>query len=236
MQIKDLLSESKQTTNEAPMGMLNKFGNKVASTFGSDQATGRLKSGDVANKLFSSFNQYLGQSGQQPTWPVVSKWLQSNKYPIKMAQKVVQGAKADAAIPQGPSMMDRAKSGARQVGNKIKQGAEKVANYAMDKAGAPGEFAEGKISEASGAPLDKKTLEKVFTAAAQEAAQVVQQRKQGDAGSQRNRNTRSQNGQQGLSVQDGGKSQGGDAKLAQRVGNLEKEVAALKGSGKQKAA
>ena len=132
--------------DEAPMGMLNKLGNKVMSKFGSDASTGKLKSGDVANKLYSAFNQYLGQSGQQPTWPVVSKWLQSNKYPIKMAQKVVQGAKADAAIPQGPSMLDRAKSGAQQVGNKIKQGAEKVANYAMDKAGAPGEFAEGKIN------------------------------------------------------------------------------------------
>ena len=217
--------------DEAPMGMLSKFGNKVMSKFGSDTSTGKLKSGDVANKLYSAFNQYLGQSGQQPTWPVVSKWLQSNKYPIKMAQKVVQGAKADAAIPQGPSMLDRAKSGAQQVGNKIKQGAEKVANYAMDKAGAPGEFAEGKISEATGAPLDKKTLEKVFMAAAQEAAVVVQQRKQG--GGQPNQRN---NGQQQLSVQQGGKSQGGDAKLAQRVDNLEKEVAALKGSGEQNAA
>ena len=219
--------------DEAPMGMLNKLGNKVMSKFGSDTSTGKLKSGDVANKLYSAFNQYLGQSGQQPTWPVVSKWLQSNKYPIKMAQKVVQGAKADAAIPQGPSMLDRAKSGAQQVGNKIKQGAEKVANYAMDKAGAPGEFAEGKISEATGAPLDKKTLEKVFMAAAQEAAVVVQQRKQ--SGGQQNQR-QGNNGQQQLSVQQGGKSQGGDAKLAQRVDNLEKEVAALKGSGEQNAA
>jgi hypothetical protein len=230
MKITELVMESRKI-DEAPMGMLSKFGNKVMSKFGSDTSTGKLKSGDVANKLYSAFNQYLGQSGQQPTWPVVSKWLQSNKYPIKMAQKVVQGAKADAAIPQGPSMLDRAKSGAQQVGNKIKQGAEKVANYAMDKAGAPGEFAEGKISEATGAPLDKKTLEKVFMAAAQEAAVVVQQRKQG--GGQPNQRN---NGQQQLSVQQGGKSQGGDAKLAQRVDNLEKEVAALKGSGEQNAA
>lgn len=230
MKITELVTESHKI-DEAPMGMLSKFGNKVMSKFGSDTSTGKLKSGDVANKLYSAFNQYLGQSGQQPTWPVVSKWLQSNKYPIKMAQKVVQDAKADAAIPRGPSMLDRAKSGARQVGNKIKQGAEQVADYAMDKAGAPREFAEGKISEATGAPLDKKTLEKVFMAAAQEAAVVVQQRKQG--GGQSNQKN---NGQQQLSVQQGGKSQGGDAKLAQRVSNLEAEVAALKGSGEQNAA
>lgn len=229
MQIKELVTESRKI-DEAPMGMLNKFGNKVASKFGSDQATGRLKSGDVANKLYSAFNQYLGQSGQQPTWPVVSKWLQSNKYPIKMAQKVVQGAKADAAIPKGPGMMQRAGAAINKAGGKIRQGAEKVANYAMDKAGAPGEFAEGKLKEAAGAPLDKKTLEKVFTAAAQEAAQVVQQRKQGNIGGGQQRG--------GLSVQQGGKSQGqgGDAKLAQRVSNLEAEVAALKGTGKKKAA
>ena len=217
--------------DEAPMGMLSKFGNKVMSKFGSDTSTGKLKSGDVANKLYSAFNQYLGQSGQQPTWPVVSKWLQSNKYPIKMAQKVVQGAKADAAIPQGPSMMQRAGDGINKIGGKIRQGAEKVANYAMDKAGAPGEFAEGKIREATGAPLDKKTLEKVFMAAAQEAAVVVQQRKQG--GGQQNQR-QGNNGQQQLSVQQGGKSQGGDAKLAQRVDNLEAEVAALKGSDRRR--
>lgn len=227
MKITELVTESRKI-DEAPMGMLNKFGNKIASKFGSDQATGRLKSGDVANKLFSAFNQYLGQSGEQPTWPVVSKWLQSNKYPIKAAQKVVQGAKAQAAIPKGPSLGQRAGAAINNAGGKIRQGAEKVANYAMDKAGAPGEFAEGKINEASGAPLDKKTLEKVFIAAAQEAAVIVQQRKQGSG---------QQGGQKGgLSVQQGGKSQGGDAKLAQRVSNLEQEVAALKGSGKKRAA
>lgn len=227
MKITELVTESRKI-DEAPMGMLNKFGNKIASKFGSDQATGRLKSGDVANKLFSAFNQYLGQSGEQPTWPVVSKWLQSNKYPIKAAQKVVQGAKAQAAIPKGPSLGQRAGAAINNAGGKIRQGAEKVANYAMDKAGAPGEFAEGKINEASGAPLDKKTLEKVFIAAAQEAAVIVQQRKQGGG---------QQGGQKGgLSVQQGGKSQGGDAKLAQRVSNLEQEVAALKGSGKKRAA
>lgn len=220
--------------DEAPMGMLNKFGNKVMSKFGSDQATGKLKSGDVANKLYSAFNQYLGQSGQQPTWPVVSKWLQSNKYPIKMAQKVVQGAKADAAIPKGPGIIDRAKSAGSAIGGKIRQGAEKVANYAMDKAGAPGEFAEGKINEASGAPLDKKTLEKVFTAAAQEAAVVVQQRKQG--GGQQNQRQGNDGQQSRLNVQQGGKSQSGDAKLAQRVDNLEAEVAALKGGKTKKVA
>ena len=224
--------------DEAPMGMLSKFGNKVMSKFGSDTSTGKLKSGDVANKLYSAFNQYLGQSGQQPTWPVVSKWLQSNKYPIKMAQKVVQGAKADAAIPQGPSMLDRAKSGAQQVGNKIKQGAGYVKdkiNKGLDAASDAAMSHVGvNMREAVAAPLDKKTLEKVFMAAAQEAAVVVQQNKQNkmNGGGQQNQR-QGNNGQQQLSVQQGGKSQGGDAKLAQRVDNLEKEVAALKDSGKQ---
>jgi hypothetical protein len=231
MKITELVMESRKI-DEAPMGMLNKLGNKVMSKFGSDTSTGKLKSGDVANKLYSAFNQYLGQSGQQPTWPVVSKWLQSNKYPIKMAQKVVQGAKADAAIPQGPSTMDRVKSAGRSALDKGKELGNRARN-AMKPTGTANNLA-GAVSEAVAAPLDKKTLEKVFMASAQEAAVVVQQRKQG--GGQQNQR-QGNNGQQGgLNVQQGGKSQGGDAKLAQRVDNLEAEVAALKGSSNKNAA
>jgi hypothetical protein len=221
MRIKELVMESRKI-DEAPMGMLNKFGNKVASKFGSDQATGRLKSGDVANKLYSAFNQYLGQSGQQPTWPVVSKWLEANKYPIKKARQVVQSAKADAAMPKGPGVMDKIKQGAGNIKNKISTGMNNMANKAMDAAGAPDAMGEGKINEAQSAPLDKKTLEKVFMAAAQEAAVIVQQRKQAKAGGGQQQGQRG-----GLSVQQGGKSQGSDPQLAQAVGDLEQRVSNL---------
>jgi len=218
--------------DEAPMGMLSKFGNKVMSKFGSDTSTGKLKSGDVANKLYSAFQQYLGQSGEQPTWPVVKNWLTSNKYPTKRALKVFQGAKADAAIPQGPSLGTRIKDAGsaalakgKELGGKIKT--------AMTPTGTA-DLSQGNVLEAADPPLDKKTLEKVFMAAAQEAAVVVQQQKQDkmNGGGQQNQR-QGNNGQQQLSVQQGGKSQGGDAKLAQRVDNLEKEVAALKGSGEK---
>jgi hypothetical protein len=229
MQIKELVTESRKI-DEAPMGMLNKFGNKVMSKFGSDTSTGKLKSGEIANKLYSAFNQYLGQSGQQPTWPVVKNWLVSNKYPVKMAQKIVTGANAAAKIPKGPSMGQRIGGKIRQGGayvkDKISKGLDAASDAAMNHVGL-------NMREAVAAPLDKKTLEKVFMAAAQEAAVVVQQQKQNkmSGGSQ-------QKQRGGLSVQQGGKSQGqgGDAKLAQRVSNLEAEVAALKGSGKKKAA
>jgi hypothetical protein len=237
MKITELVMESRKI-DEAPMGMLNKLGNKVMSKFGSDASTGKLKSGEVANKLYSSFNQYLGQSGEQPTWPVVKNWLTSNKYPTKRALKVFQGAKADAAIPQGPSLGTRVKDAGRAGLDKAKELGGKI-KTAMTPTGTA-DLSQGNVLEAADPPLDKKTLEKVFMAAAQEAAVVVQQQKQDKMNGGRQQNQRQgNNGQQsqtGLSVQQGGKSQGGDAKLAQRVDNLEAEVAALKGSSNQNAA
>lgn len=235
MKITELVMESRKI-DEAPMGMLNKLGNKVMSKFGSDASTGKLKSGDVANKLYSAFNQYLGQSGQQPTWLVVSNWLQSNKYPIKMAKKVADGAKAAAKIPQGPSLGTRVKDAGRAALAKGQELGGKIKTAITPKGSA--DLSQGNVLEAVAQPLDKKTLEKVFLAAAQEAAVVVQQNKQNkmNGGGQQNQR-QGNNGQQGgLNVQQGGKSQGGDAKLAQRVDNLEAEVAALKGSGEQNAA
>jgi len=223
MKITELVTESRRI-DEAPMGMLNKFGNKIASKFGSDKSTGKLKSGDVANKLYSAFNQYLGQSGQQPTWPVVKNWLVSNKYPVKMAQKVYDGAKAAAKIPQGPSFGDKAKDVGRAALDKGKQLGGKI-KTAMTPTGSA-DLSQGNVLEAAGAPLDKKTLEKVFMAAAQEAAVVVQQQNQ-----QRS----------GMSGQQGGKSsQGADPQitqavsdLEQRVSNLEKQAGATKPARKR---
>jgi hypothetical protein len=223
MKITELVTESRKI-DEAPMGMLNKFGNKVLSKFGNDKSTGKLKSGEVANKLYSAFNQYLGQSGQQPTWPVVSKWLQANKYPIKQAQKVVQGAKDAAKIPQGPSFGDKVKDVGRAALDKGKQIGGKI-KTAMTPTGSA-DLSQGNVLEATGAPLDKKTLEKVFMAAAQEAAVIVQQRKQDKAGGGQQQGQRG-----GLSVQQGGK----DPQMAQKVDDLEQRVSNLEqqaGAGK----
>jgi hypothetical protein len=229
------------------MGMLSKFGNKVMSKFGSDTSTGKLKSGDVANKLYSAFNQYLGQSGEQPTWKVISGWLQSNKYPIDKAKAIAYQSAKDAAIPKGPGVATRAGNALKKGWNDTKaavgKGIDKLDKYAMSKTNIG--MREGRAED--NAPLDSKTVEKIFMAAAQQAAVITQQNKQnkmngGGQQNQRQRNNGQQNqnqgntGQQQLSVQQGGKSQDGDAKLAQRVSNLEAEVAALKGSGKKKAA
>ena len=224
MKITELVTESRKI-DEAPMGMLNKFGNKIASKFGSDKSTGKLKSGDIANKLYSAFNQYLGQSGQQPTWPVVKNWLVSNKYPVKMAQKVVDGAKAAAKIPQGPSLGQRAGAAINKAGGKIRQGAGYVKDKINKGLDAAGDAAMNHVGlnmrEAVAAPLDKKTVEKIFMAAAQEAAQVVQQQKQNkmrDGGQQRS----------GMSVQQGGKSsQDTDPQITQAVSDLEQRVSSL---------
>jgi hypothetical protein len=214
------------------------------SKFGSDASTGKLKSGEVANKLYSSFNQYLGQSGQEPTWPVVKNWLQSNKYPTSRAEKIVKAAGAAARIPKGPGMLQKTGAKIKQgydaakqgVGNAVTNVKNRMDQAAADAAGGLPGMREGRINEANSPPLDKKTLEKVFLTAAQEAAQVVQQKKQNGGQQNQRQGNNGQQSQTGLSVQQGGKSQGGDAKLAQRVDNLEAEVAALKGSSNQNAA
>ena len=221
--------------DEAPMGMLNKLGNKVMSKFGSDASTGKLKSGEVANKLYSSFNQYLGQSGQEPTWPVVKNWLQSNKYPTSRAEKIVKAAGAASRIPKGPGMLQRTGAKIKQgydsakqgVGNAVTNVKNRMDQAASDAAGGLPGMREGSINEANSPPLDRKTLEKVFLTAAQEAAQVVQQKKQNNmGGGQQSQQGNGQQGRNGLTVQQGGKSQGqgSDPQLQQAVSDLSQRV------------
>jgi hypothetical protein len=242
MKITELVMESRKI-DEAPMGMLNKLGNKVMSKFGSDASTGKLKSGEVANKLYSSFNQYLGQSGQEPTWPVVKNWLQSNKYPTSRAEKIVKAAGAASRIPKGPGMLQRTGAKIKQgydaakqgVGNAVTNVSNRMDQAASDAAGGLPGMREGSINEANSPPLDKKTLEKVFLTAAQEAAQVVQQKKQNNMGGGQQGNN-GQQGRNGLTVQQGGKgqSQGGDPQLQQAVSDLSQRVDQLeKQSGGQ---
>lgn len=217
MKITELLTESRKI-DEAPMGMLNKFGNKVLSKFGNDKSTGKLKSGDVANKLYSAFNQYLGQSGQQPTWPVVSNWLKANKYPIKQAEKIVKGARAADKIPKS-GIINRV----QQLGKSALDKAGELGDKFKNKGSGSADLSNGNVvSEAAGAPLDKKTLEKVFMAAAQEAAVIVQQQKQNKMNGGGQQQNRQGNGG-GLSVQQGGK----DPQITQKVDDLEQRVSNL---------
>ena len=90
---------------EAPQGALSKFGNYLGSklsTFAPDLAqrsTGKLNTGAVANKAWSGFQQYLGQTGEKPTTANVILWLQHNKYSpeaIKAAENVLRTSASTA--------------------------------------------------------------------------------------------------------------------------------------------
>ena len=89
MKITDLLIENKAQVDEAPMGFLKTMGNKVASTFGSGKAQGRLDTGKIANDLRKEFDVYLGKTGQEPTGEMVLGFLKSKGYPTSSASKVL---------------------------------------------------------------------------------------------------------------------------------------------------
>ena len=100
---------------EAPMGALSKVGNYLGSklpTFApalANRATGKLKTGNVANTAWNGFQRYLGELGEEPTKENIIRFLQYNKYPpvaIKAAQEVFTkaetAAKAAADKAAGP--------------------------------------------------------------------------------------------------------------------------------------
>ena len=98
---------------EAPMGALSKVGNYVGSklsTFAPDLAarsTGKLNTGAVANKAWSGYQSFLGQTGEKPTTSNIILWLQHNKYSpdaIKAAETVLR----DAARAAGQATKDAA--------------------------------------------------------------------------------------------------------------------------------
>ena len=107
MKFNELLKENKKQVAEAPMGFLKTMGNKVASTFGSGKATGRLETGKEANQLKKDFDVYLGKTGQQATGDLVIQFLKQKGYPTKSAEGLLGGeltanvrAKAAPAQPQ----------------------------------------------------------------------------------------------------------------------------------------
>jgi hypothetical protein len=98
MKFSDIIIETKkQQITEKPMGFLKTMGNKVASTFGSGQAQGRLDTGKEANTLRKDFDIFLGKTGQNPTGDLVLQFLQQKGYPTKSAQNFISAAK-----PQTP--------------------------------------------------------------------------------------------------------------------------------------
>lgn len=103
MQIKELISESGNISEAQPMGMLNKFGNKILSKVGGNVgsvATGKLNSGNRANQLMDKYQQWLGQTGEQASKENLLKWLAGQGLPTQNAEKVL-------SAPVQPSLMQK---------------------------------------------------------------------------------------------------------------------------------
>jgi hypothetical protein len=104
MKFSDIIIETKkQQLTEKPMGFLKTMGNKVASTFGSGQAQGRLDTGKEANTLRKDFDVFLGKTGQNPTGDLVLQFLKQKGYPTKSAQNFISAGKPQAAPAADPA-------------------------------------------------------------------------------------------------------------------------------------
>lgn len=144
---------------EAPLGYFSKLGNKAAAWAGEKlggtdfgaKASGKLETGDLANKLQRAFQFYLGQTGSKPTARAVLTFLQSKGYPTK-------GAK---------TILNKASQAAVSAASKFKAPKSPSANTATDLAGA--------VSEGVNDPIPQQAIDQAFLAAAQEAIMMKAQ-------------------------------------------------------------
>lgn len=101
MRINDLIVESKNKVDEAPMGALGRIGNKLATktsaiapTFAA-RATGKLETGKTANELRRLYDIYLGKTNQETSSESLLAFLKSRGYPTSGVEQMLKG-------PQGP--------------------------------------------------------------------------------------------------------------------------------------
>jgi hypothetical protein len=100
MKTTDLAPKDVKEVWNSPMGMMSKLGNTLVSKVapGTDTgaaAKGKLNTGAVANKAWSGYQSFLGQTGEKPTTSNIILWLQHNKYSpdaIKAAETVLRDA------------------------------------------------------------------------------------------------------------------------------------------------
>jgi hypothetical protein len=93
MKINDLIKE--QQLSEKPMGALAGIGNKIASTFGSGTAAGKLETGKVANDLKKQFDVYLGKTGQQADPQTIIDFLSAMGLPTDAVNTSSTGPAVD---------------------------------------------------------------------------------------------------------------------------------------------
>jgi hypothetical protein len=147
MKLHELLTEGKKKVDEAPMGTLSGLANKAMSKMGSNKASGKVDTGNIANQLRKEFDTYLGKTGREATKDAVMGFLSSKGYPTKGAVTIInQALKGVGAAPTGPmanlkttakDVAASAKDALKQKGGALAQkaavGASKVINTVTDK-------------------------------------------------------------------------------------------------------
>lgn len=63
MKLYEILAESKEQIDEAPMGMLSRAGHTIASKLGSKTSAAKLDVGTRANEIFDAFRDYALRAG-----------------------------------------------------------------------------------------------------------------------------------------------------------------------------
>ena len=108
-----------------PMGVLSKLGNQALSKIAPNTswgatATGKLDTGEIANKAWVSFKSYLGQIGETPTKENIITWLNYSKYPAAAAtaaEAVLDKAQADAEAKAAPAQPQAQAQQSHFIGN-----------------------------------------------------------------------------------------------------------------------
>jgi hypothetical protein len=102
MKINQLVNENKQRLDEKPMGILSKAGNTIMSKLGSGRASGKLQTGDIANKMHKEYDTYLGQTGEEPSADSILAFLKFKKYPTQNVAAYLASPEAQDQAPAGP--------------------------------------------------------------------------------------------------------------------------------------
>lgn len=146
MRIQDLLVE--QRLDEKPMGLLKTLGNKAASALGSDKATGRLESGELANQLRKEYDIWIGKTGDPVNIDSVKEFLKSQGLPTAAAEKA-------AGQPVAPGMVDKAVGAVKDVAKAGVQGAKDA--VADKPAAQPNQKVEPTLAKPDAAPQPQAT-------------------------------------------------------------------------------
>ena len=119
------LQKSDTIDEVRPMGVLSKLGNQALSKIAPNTswgatATGKLDTGEIANKAWVSFKSYLGQIGETPTKENIITWLNYSKYPAAAAtaaEAVLDKAQADAEAKAAPAQPQAQAQQSHFIGN-----------------------------------------------------------------------------------------------------------------------